>query len=136
MTGISEEAERCLLAYRWPGNIRELENAIERAVVLGQSDMVLPEDLPETILESADVPARPGRAANVGDATQARADPDGVARIGRRPQRGRRAAQDPPEFAAPADPRVELAGQFVGARLPYFSIDAAFSGVTIVDSST
>jgi two-component system response regulator HydG len=60
VTGISEEAERCLLAYRWPGNIRELENAIERAVVLGQSDMVLPEDLPETILESAEVPAVPG----------------------------------------------------------------------------
>jgi two-component system response regulator HydG len=60
VTDISEEAERCLLAYRWPGNIRELENAIERAVVLGQSDLVLPEDLPETILESAEVPAIPG----------------------------------------------------------------------------
>ena len=60
VNGISEEAERCLMAYGWPGNIRELENAIERAVVLGQSDVVLPEDLPETILESADVPAVPG----------------------------------------------------------------------------
>ena len=60
VTGISEEAERYLLAYGWPGNIRELENAIERAVVLGQSDLVLPEDLPETILEASSLPAVPG----------------------------------------------------------------------------
>ncbi len=60
VTGISEEAERCLMAYGWPGNIRELENAIERAVVLGESEILQPEDLPETILESADVPAAPG----------------------------------------------------------------------------
>jgi transcriptional regulator with GAF, ATPase, and Fis domain len=60
VNGISEEAERYLVAYGWPGNVRELENAIERAVVLGQSDMVLPEDLPETVLESAAVPAVPG----------------------------------------------------------------------------
>jgi Nif-specific regulatory protein len=52
ITGLSPEAERCLVAYSWPGNIRELENAIERAVVLGQSEVILPEDLPETILEA------------------------------------------------------------------------------------
>jgi len=57
---ISPEAERYLTNYSWPGNIRELENAIERAVVLGTSDAVLPEDLPETILESAGVPEVPG----------------------------------------------------------------------------
>jgi Nif-specific regulatory protein len=53
VTDLSEEAERHLLTYSWPGNIRELENAIERAVVLGQSDTVLAEDLPETILDAA-----------------------------------------------------------------------------------
>lgn len=58
--GISEEAERYLVAYGWPGNVRELENAIERAVVLGQSDMIQPEDLPETVLESATAAAVPG----------------------------------------------------------------------------
>jgi len=57
---ISEDAERYLVSYAWPGNVRELENAIERAVVLGESDTVLPDDLPETILESAEVPAVPG----------------------------------------------------------------------------
>jgi Nif-specific regulatory protein len=53
VTGISPDAERYLVNYSWPGNIRELENAIERAVVLGQSDVVLPEDLPETVMDAA-----------------------------------------------------------------------------------
>jgi len=51
--GISPRARACLLNYDWPGNVRELENAIERAVVLGASDLILPEDLPESILEKA-----------------------------------------------------------------------------------
>jgi two-component system, NtrC family, response regulator HydG len=60
VSDITPEAERCLVSYPWPGNVRELENAIERAVVLGQSDMLLPEDLPETVLESAQLPEIPG----------------------------------------------------------------------------
>jgi two-component system, NtrC family, response regulator HydG len=51
--GLSKEVEHLLTQYSWPGNVRELENAMERAVVLGVSDWVLPEDLPETLLESA-----------------------------------------------------------------------------------
>ncbi|MFL6451043.1 MAG: sigma 54-interacting transcriptional regulator [Bryobacteraceae bacterium] len=51
--GLSHEAEEILMQYSWPGNVRELENAMERAVVLGVSDTVLPEDLPEALLESA-----------------------------------------------------------------------------------
>lgn len=52
--GISPAARACLTNYDWPGNVRELENAIERAVVLGSSDLILPEDLPESILEKAE----------------------------------------------------------------------------------
>ncbi|MGB8114258.1 MAG: sigma-54 dependent transcriptional regulator, partial [Candidatus Sulfotelmatobacter sp.] len=48
---VSREALACLVNYDWPGNVRELENAIERALVLGSSDMILPEDLPESLLE-------------------------------------------------------------------------------------
>jgi transcriptional regulator with PAS, ATPase and Fis domain len=48
---VSPEALACLVNYDWPGNVRELENAIERALVLGSSEMILPEDLPETVLE-------------------------------------------------------------------------------------
>jgi transcriptional regulator with GAF, ATPase, and Fis domain len=51
--GISPEARACLMQYDWPGNIRELENAVERAVVIGSSDFILPEDLPEAVLETA-----------------------------------------------------------------------------------
>jgi len=51
ITGISPEAQAYLAHYEWPGNIRELENAIERAVVLGPGDMIQLEDLPESIRE-------------------------------------------------------------------------------------
>ena len=57
--GISSEARARLMNYDWPGNVRELENAIERAVVLGTTDMILPEDLPEAALETA-LPASGG----------------------------------------------------------------------------
>jgi Nif-specific regulatory protein len=50
--GISTEARKHLAAYDWPGNVRELENAIERAVVLGTTPHILPEDLPESMLET------------------------------------------------------------------------------------
>ncbi len=53
---ISREALSCLQNYDWPGNVRELENAIERALVLGSSDMILPEDLPESLLERTPPP--------------------------------------------------------------------------------
>ena len=39
-------------AYDWPGNVRELENAIERAVVLGATELIIPEDLPEAVLDA------------------------------------------------------------------------------------
>jgi Nif-specific regulatory protein len=51
--GISPKARTLLQRYDWPGNIRELENAIERAVVLGMSETIEPEDLPEALLETA-----------------------------------------------------------------------------------
>jgi Nif-specific regulatory protein len=60
VTGLSPEARQLLAAYDWPGNVRELENAIERAVVLGSTERILPEDLPETILESE--PSSPAQA--------------------------------------------------------------------------
>jgi len=56
VVGISAAAQKLLLNYEWPGNVRELENAIERAIVLGTTDQILADDLPEAILE-ANAPA-------------------------------------------------------------------------------
>jgi DNA-binding NtrC family response regulator len=52
---ISPEAMEKLIQYRWPGNIRELENAIERACVTTRDDTIAVENLPGEILS----PSRP-----------------------------------------------------------------------------
>ena len=52
VAGLSPEAHRLLKNYDWPGNVRELQNALERAVVLGSSDHIRPEDLPEALVET------------------------------------------------------------------------------------
>ncbi|MDI6782942.1 MAG: sigma 54-interacting transcriptional regulator, partial [bacterium] len=41
-----------IMQYHWPGNIRELENAIEHALVMGNGEIILPEDLPIPVQNS------------------------------------------------------------------------------------
>jgi Nif-specific regulatory protein len=55
--GISPAAQQCLKNYDWPGNVRELENVLERAILLGSTDTILPDDLPDSILSQAEAPA-------------------------------------------------------------------------------
>jgi Nif-specific regulatory protein len=43
---ISKEAMDLMVEYDWPGNVREMKNALERAVVMGNGKQILPEDLP------------------------------------------------------------------------------------------
>jgi len=57
--GISPDARTLLQSYDWPGNVRELENAIEGAVVMGSTQSIEIEDLPERILEAANDPKLP-----------------------------------------------------------------------------
>ncbi len=72
--GISPEALAALENYHWPGNIRQLEWAIERAVVLGETSRLELRDLPPEILEAeqeasskeAWMPAAPARAGDIG----------------------------------------------------------------------
>jgi two-component system response regulator PilR (NtrC family) len=49
---ISREALQMLTAYSFPGNVRELENIIERAVALETQSAILPESLPQKLLLS------------------------------------------------------------------------------------
>lgn len=51
--GLDHEAMRALMGYDWPGNIRELENVMERAFILETSNTIQVEALPETILTSS-----------------------------------------------------------------------------------
>jgi transcriptional regulator with PAS, ATPase and Fis domain len=53
VTGISKMAEKLLLDYNWPGNIRELKNVIERAIILGNDETLLLEHLPLEIVAKA-----------------------------------------------------------------------------------
>ncbi len=52
LAGFDRDAEEAILAYHWPGNIRELENAVEHATVLCETDRIRPSDLPESIFSS------------------------------------------------------------------------------------
>ncbi|MEQ8222102.1 MAG: sigma 54-interacting transcriptional regulator, partial [Candidatus Eremiobacterota bacterium] len=47
ITHISEDVERLFMKYNWPGNIRELEHALEHACILCRNSVILPDDLPE-----------------------------------------------------------------------------------------
>jgi len=47
---ISREAMEVLLDYSWPGNVRQLQSAIERAILLCEGDTVMPRDLPQEVL--------------------------------------------------------------------------------------
>ena len=49
--GISGEALALLISHSWPGNIRELENIIERIMVMRQSGVILPQDIPSEIVK-------------------------------------------------------------------------------------
>jgi len=52
--GVSPRAMDMLTNYNWPGNVREVENVIERAVILGSKNTLLPESLPLHLKEESD----------------------------------------------------------------------------------
>jgi DNA-binding NtrC family response regulator len=56
--GVSEDALKTLMAYDWPGNVRELESVVERALLLGEGDLIVPADLPASLRSGAGGPRR------------------------------------------------------------------------------
>jgi DNA-binding NtrC family response regulator len=63
ITSLSPEAEKAMVAYPWPGNIRELRNCMERLVVLGNEGEILAEHLPRAMtgIQLADDRSADGR---------------------------------------------------------------------------
>jgi len=57
--GFSDEAMATLQRYGWPGNVRELQNVIERAVLLGKTDVIDMDDLPAALTAHAPVGVEP-----------------------------------------------------------------------------
>jgi NtrC-family two-component system response regulator AlgB len=55
---LSPDAMKALRAYRWSGNVRELENVMERAVLLAKDGIIQLSHLPEEIVSSLERPAR------------------------------------------------------------------------------
>ena len=75
LRGVSPAAYHRLMQHRWPGNIRELENVIERGVLVARGQDLQPEDLPESVVASAGGGADRARpAAGHGHARRDRAD--------------------------------------------------------------
>ncbi|KGF69584.1 Fis family transcriptional regulator [Hoeflea sp. BAL378] len=98
---IAPEAMALLTAHDWPGNIRELENAIHRAIVLCDSDTLtvslfpqIAAQMPGYSLEARDEPGEPGSLGQLPPALGLMA-PDGLVELD---------ALDPPELPEPALP--------------------------------
>jgi len=53
VVGLSPEAAAIFEKYDWPGNVRQLQNVIERAIVLGSGEFIAPEDLPSELFSPA-----------------------------------------------------------------------------------
>jgi two-component system response regulator HydG len=68
--GISAAALEALCSHAWPGNIRELQHAIERAVLVCDADEILPEHLPPAVLREQTVPAPAGEAQTLIEAVE------------------------------------------------------------------
>ncbi|MCH9034662.1 MAG: sigma-54-dependent Fis family transcriptional regulator [Planctomycetes bacterium] len=49
--GVTNDAQRRLLSYRWKGNVRELQNVIERAMILEENDLITPASFPSNLVE-------------------------------------------------------------------------------------
>src|SRR5687767_215341 len=84
---IAQEALDFLEQFSWPGNVRELENVIQRAIVVTKGDVILPLDLPASVLQSLPRPVEGSGAAvqpeRAKEGAAAPADESSLAAMGR-----------------------------------------------------
>jgi len=59
----SSSVADCLVRYGWPGNVREIRNAMERAALLSHGELIWPEHLPARVRGDSETPAAPMPAA-------------------------------------------------------------------------
>jgi two-component system response regulator PilR (NtrC family) len=78
MKGISEEALNLLVEYDYSGNVRELENAIERAVAVETKDFISPDSLPPSIREYVKMPLLSRASSSTDPAEAIEIPPDGI----------------------------------------------------------
>jgi NtrC-family two-component system response regulator AlgB len=64
--GLSPEAVACLRAYGWPGNLRELRNSIERAVIMARHEKIMPVDFPSEMSDNKSGGSTDGATTQVG----------------------------------------------------------------------
>jgi transcriptional regulator with PAS, ATPase and Fis domain len=67
ISGVTHEAMQLLFACRWRGNVRELDNALQRAVILGEGPLITPSDLPPDL---APVKGDPALVDDLGEAVK------------------------------------------------------------------
>ena len=66
LDGLSPEAVACIRAYSWPGNLRELRNSVERAVIMARHEKIMPVDFPSEMAENKSGGLTDGAVAQVG----------------------------------------------------------------------
>ncbi len=76
--GVSKDALKYLYEYEWTGNVRELENVIERAVIFCDGDEVRPQDLPEEFLQKRSSQTTPGRTPQIESGSELADDDDSL----------------------------------------------------------
>ncbi len=82
---LSRAAQEVLFRYDWPGNVRELENALEYAAVMAPGGQILPEHLPERVLQAvgrSEAPARRQPLKGLMNATERRAIQEALNQVG------------------------------------------------------
>ena len=75
MVGAGEDTLKMLYSYDWPGNVRQLENAVFRAVVLCDGDELRPQDFPQISSLMGEVKMLPAVPARASEPTDTRSTP-------------------------------------------------------------